>query len=376
MLYKISYILKFVKKYLSAQLGSLLSFSPCCEMSRRCLQLDFKQKSFVDEDTCKSLIKSSINNECQERPPKRRRTDIDSAGWIALHELTLDCHLIDSAEVDSASFLSTGPVDVDVVFDDPIITVVHSQNLRSLVAYICNDNDTPVLDEISWIQNKVNNDASISQCLRYHTSLSFLLLNGTITRIQVHFRLDARFDHNLQRAPKFRFKDRLRLLDYTFGSFDDEVNADKFYAKIGSLPKDSINHIEKTIQHPALNCKLFPFQARAVSWMLQREERPFVISKFLEASCSEREKDIINMPPLWASIKDLDDQNVYVNRHQAYATSNVQWLKDSFPQQSIRGGILAEVFSYDFVANVVGDGFGENHRDYRSHSNASPACRR
>ena len=345
-------------------------------MSRRCLQLDFKQKSFVDEDTCKSLIRSSINNECQGKPSKRRRTDIDSAGWIALHELILDCRLIDSAEVDSVSFLSTEPVDVEVVFDDPIVTVLHSQNRRSFLAYICNDNDTPVLDEINWIQNKVNNDASISQCIRYHTSLSFFLLNGIITRIQLHFRLEVRFDHNLQRAPRFRFKDRLRLLDYTFGSFDDEVNADKFYAKIGGLQKDNINNVEKTIQHPALNCNLFPFQARAVSWMLQREERPFVISKSLETSCSEGEKDTINMPPLWTAIKDLDGQTVYVNRHQAYATSNVQWLKESFPQQCIRGGILAEVFSHEFVANVVGDGFGENHRDYRSHSNASPACRR
>ncbi|KAL9095658.1 MAG: hypothetical protein Q9165_002090 [Trypethelium subeluteriae] len=89
------------------------------------------------------------------------------------------------------------------------------------------------------------------------------------------------------------------------------------------------------VRDVAITSKLYPFQERAVEWMLQREGRKFdknVASPDIQqhASCD----------PSFLKVQDAEDQTCYVSRVQGMVLKNSVDVPN--PASQLKGGILAE----------------------------------
>jgi len=308
-------------------------------MSRHSHRLSPVQLSFYDERAFKSILTAYRVNEAYGRPWKRQRTETDPEGWIFLHEIVLECRFSESIQDESTSdnVRDGSHVDIAFEFNEPVLTVLDSRNEQPLLAYICNDNERVTLERVDW-NRKLSRKAP--QCLRCHSTLSFLQSGSHLEGFHIKFRSEIRFDYRLHDAPKLFLKDRVAIFDHVFGTPGPEIKADDFYSNITGPSKDSIPKGGDEVQHHALTCKLFPFQARAVAWMLGREGQSL-------SSLSSNTSDVClqnsHLPPLWKSLKDLDGRQIYVNRHQGLSTTSLEWLRNNFPLPEVRGGILAEV---------------------------------
>jgi E3 ubiquitin-protein ligase SHPRH len=157
-------------------------------------------------------------------------------------------------------------------------------------------------------------------------------------KARVSARWEIRFDQTLEHVFRLSLNDRLRLVDYIFPKPSKAITADDFYAHIGTIPKDFIDDPNKDhpLQHPDVACQLYPFQKRAVCWMLQREG-------VIQARPSRASDMQAQLSPMCEVVKDLDGNDLYMSRHQGILSTDESWFKTNFPIQFIRGGILAEV---------------------------------
>ena len=311
-------------------------------MSRRRICLCSSQMSFFDAEACRAAERLPPINDDDGRPWKRRKLDPEEQGWSGVIEFEIQCQFADESSTSLSSnplYLDIPLIDPSISFDDPIMTVTDPFTDLSLFAFVCQDGEASSIEKIMWFQKLVSKDPSISQCIRLLSSLSIRKRYETIERATVSVRVEIRFDQTLEQVAKLSFKDRIAILDYAFEKTSTEVNADYFYTNIGRLPKDYVqSEEEKSIQHPSMTCRLFPFQKRAVAWMLQREG--INLRKSVHGRVDENE-----LPPLWEIVNDLDSRPLYLNRYQAFSTVNQTWISESFKPQTIRGGILAEVHS-------------------------------
>ena len=311
-------------------------------MSVRRISLSLSQQSFVDEDACRAAIESCLPNYLDEdRPQKRRKLDTIDPGWSSVLEFQFDCPLFDHALPSSssvASIINASEIEASVGFNDPIMTVAHPGSGRSLFAFVCQEEaEVTPLEKIVWLQKLGSKDSPSTPSIRISTSASIREFEGVIDSSTVTCRIEIRFDQHVSQVTKISLKDRLAILDDAFDRISAAVNADHFYANIGKLPKNYIlAGNEDLLQHQSISCRLFPFQKRAVAWMLQREG----IYMYHKPDHNVGEGD---MPPLWECVRDLDDRILYINRHQALSTHDENWILNTGKRQVIHGGILAEV---------------------------------
>jgi hypothetical protein len=306
-------------------------------MSRRSLRLPVTQLSLFDKVLCETTLNIPRIAESFERPLKRPRLAQGRNEWIPIHEVVFDCDLTASPDT-SPSFPPqerTEFLNVGLEFDEFVITVLELQHHNPLVAYVVNENGTTLSRKLQWLQLLQDKN---SHDLHSYATISFLKQAQIWVRAQVRLRIEIRFDSNLHRS-RLLLQDRLAILEFLLDPPKSEANADLFYSSISGPLINATPDELSAVQHPSLCCKLFPFQARAIAWMLQREGVHF----YDAGSTSSRDSQKSGLPPLWCSIKDLDKQLVYINRHQGYATRNRDWILKEFPSPDIKGGILAEV---------------------------------
>jgi hypothetical protein len=312
-------------------------------MSCRSVTFAADQQSFLDEDACLRLISSCEDG---DRPRKRRKVENEEDGlnWASILDLVAECRF---NEVDcpssSAATNGTPLIPVGFTFEDPIMTVFDYTG-RELFAFVCQDPEVEFCTEIGWLENLSMKDPSVAQCIRLSTSLSFRHHHLRFESATLLFRLEVRFDQHLFGVKKLSLKDRVSILDYVFENPAIEVTADTFYADIGKLPKDYIDSKDNSLQHQGLECKLFPFQKRAVAWMLRRE------GVKLEDESQRKSPGPDDLPPLWEATTDRHGEILYLNRHQGFATRDQSWISTTFPKPTIPGGILAEVWLFDLFA--------------------------
>jgi hypothetical protein len=309
-------------------------------MSRHRLSLPSAQHSFLDYDLCLAIINSEYVDEDETRPTKRRKIE---PGWAPILEFNIDCHFSDatpsSCPTDAAS-VCTLPVSMTVGFDDPVLTIFGPICGRPLFSFVCEETTADTLLKLRWLQTLRDKDPSVGLCMRLVSSAAFHVQGTHFEMARVAIRSDIRFDQTLDRFVKLSLKDRLAFLDYAFPNPSKEITADDFYTHIGTIPKDFIldPSEDRRMQHHAIACRLYPFQKRAVSWMLQREGAiPFRPSYPGDTQ--------LQFTPLWESVKDLDENELYLNRHQGFTSPDHAWIRSTFEAQPIRGGILAEVLT-------------------------------
>lgn len=107
-----------------------------------------------------------------------------------------------------------------------------------------------------------------------------------------------------------------------------------FYSAVHTPPDDE--QVSPRIQQSLMETKLYPFQQRAVSWLMQREgfELPAQgdIKKPLERS--------LTAPVSFRSAKDVDGQACYVSHLRGMVVRDTNAVWDA--AKELRGGILAE----------------------------------
>jgi hypothetical protein len=261
-------------------------------------------------------------------------------------------------------------------FEDPVLSVLHPDSEQTLFAFVvCREDETTIINNVLWLQWLAGKSPSVQQCLQISTSVSFRWSNGSVVSAVVSVVVKVRFDQNLSKVAKLSPKDRLAVIDFTFDKTLSEVTADQFYTKIGRLPSDYVKGVDDALlQHPTITCRLFPFQKRAVAWMLQREGKSVEgIRATVAPETQPSDTDRDELPPLWETITDLDNRVTYLNRHQGLLSLDKQWVQGSFGGQKIPGGILAEVQTLLTRSSRTGNGSRQNHRNHRLDSYEPPS---
>jgi hypothetical protein len=306
-------------------------------MSRRRVSLPTSQLSFLDQNACKAIRQSVRTEPTDTRPSKRRKVDPGADDWAAILEFVINCPFRDGTATGSASAVTEASFAGAVIdFSDPVMSVSDPRTGQALFGFVCDEESSEVLEKVLWLDKLASKDSSISRCLRCQTSVSIQQAGGDFIGAVVSVLVEVQFDYNLANVTKLTPKERIAILDYAFERPFTEVSPDQFYSDLGRLPKDYIDaEREKALQHPSITCTLFPFQKRAVAWMLERERRL--------PETTGKNSDGENMPALWETLIDLKDRPLYLNRHQGYLTLDKSYVSKYFVPEKIYGGLLAEV---------------------------------
>ncbi|KAJ5085655.1 hypothetical protein N7532_010426 [Penicillium argentinense] len=156
----------------------------------------------------------------------------------------------------------------------------------------------------------------------------FTYLQDPVLEVFAKYALNEHYDRPL--GPDGQREHREKLLGYSRNWTPRE-----FYESV-HVPQDKENASAK-IKCPDLVCELFPFQRRAVRWLLWREGMGFgqdgnVIP--IDRSASDK------LPASFKQMKDADGQVCYFSHLFMTITRDVsQWIDAA---DSLRGGILAE----------------------------------
>ncbi|TGO18608.1 hypothetical protein BPAE_0374g00040 [Botrytis paeoniae] len=116
----------------------------------------------------------------------------------------------------------------------------------------------------------------------------------------------------------------------------EPLSAQDFYQSAYSPDPD--NEIAASIETPGLESTLYPFQKRAVQWMLRREGSEW--SRAARCIETTQSKAISRIPPSFFAATDLQGRSCYVSHLFAIVTFDLApflWM-----DQDIKGGILAE----------------------------------
>jgi hypothetical protein len=306
-------------------------------MSRHRLSLPSAQQSFIDPDLCLAASERARSDDDVSRPTKRQKTEATDSAWAPVLELVVDCHLAHTIPA-NAKTACTSPIEVTVEFKDPLFTVFQSVSDRPFFSFVCDEAATDHFLKLRSLQNLLARHPSIRLCIQCVSFVVFQMQDAIFEKASVTTRWEIRFDQTLERVLRLSLNDRLRLVDYIFPKPSKEITADDFYAHIGTIPKDYIANPneDRRLQHPDIACRLYPFQKRAVFWMLQREG-----ANRARPNCATDMQ--AQFAPLCEVEKDLDGNYLYMSRHQGIVSTDEPWVQTNFPIESIRGGILAEV---------------------------------
>jgi hypothetical protein len=269
--------------------------------------------------------------------------DPEADGWAAILEFVIECPFQEGCTTyptltvvnSEASFVGAA-----IKFNDPVMTVSNPRTEQDLFGFVCGEEITEVLEKVMWYDKLARKDRSISRCLRCQTSISIQQNAEGVENAVVSVLVEVQFDHNLAQVTKLTPKDRLAVLDYALEKQYSEVSPNQFYSDLGRLPKNYIGaEKENELQHPSISCSLFPFQKRAVAWMLERERRPPAIPEANHIDTAQHR----DLPALWETLTDLKHRIFYINRHQGYLTLDKTWVSKYFQTEKTYGGLLAEV---------------------------------
>ncbi|OCK84153.1 hypothetical protein K432DRAFT_378900 [Lepidopterella palustris CBS 459.81] len=178
-------------------------------------------------------------------------------------------------------------------------------------------------------------DSAFSQCRIYPPAEERACFR---LEIEIRWKVGVSvFDKRGPRAAKTN--EELGLLTTYFPrSSSDETSAwslQDFYENVHVPPMN--RDVSPRIQSGLLDCKLYPFQKRAVDWLLRREGVFLDGENPVPCSTAENKNSI---PASFIAGKDATGRTCYVSHTRGMAVTDLSTIPDS--HRSLRGGILAE----------------------------------
>lgn len=143
-------------------------------------------------------------------------------------------------------------------------------------------------------------------------------------------------------------KDDLKILATYCGTEADQSNTSwalsDFYDAVHVPPTDL--QVSPRIQHGLTDTSLYPFQKRAVDWLLRREGVAFSSSSNLEAFAQ------VAPSTLFQPIHDATGELCYISQLRGLVVRNLPEAKDD-TLQTLRGGILSEEMGLGKTVELV-----------------------
>ena len=114
----------------------------------------------------------------------------------------------------------------------------------------------------------------------------------------------------------------------------EKWNPRDFYENV-HVPADTIESSAEIV-NDLMSCRLYPFQRRAVRWLLNREG----VQLNPDGRIESLQQEIIPLPPSFFKTRDATGREVYVSQLLGCISSNLSDLQAAYPD--ISGGVLAE----------------------------------
>ena len=179
-------------------------------------------------------------------------------------------------------------------------------------------------------QQSLDDNVAWSQCL---------LLPPNRTESQFRFRATILYRTGTAHATRnvSRISNDINLLAKYFNLSDPDHKTrwtpHDFYQNL-YMPASGLK-IPPEISNVPITSKLYPFQERAVDWILRREGK-----RFNEEIFSEDAQDDALVDPSFIKTEDAISQTCYVSRIQGIAVKDIESIPQ--PASHLKGGILAE----------------------------------
>ncbi|KAF2842958.1 hypothetical protein M501DRAFT_1012340 [Patellaria atrata CBS 101060] len=182
--------------------------------------------------------------------------------------------------------------------------------------------------DIAWVRFRILPPTSDRQFFQFETS--------------IHWRLGRWLDINpihIRRNIQLRVGKDIDLLKAYFGENKDGNSSwslQDFYENVHVPPVDL--KLSPKIQDKVIECMLYPFQKRAVNWLLCREGVEYRGDDLKEV---ERKTFTVDrLPPSFSVAKDADGNRIFVSQLQGKISKDLASLPES--KWPLSGGILAE----------------------------------
>ncbi|KAK1835366.1 putative ATP-dependent helicase IRC20 [Podospora conica] len=132
------------------------------------------------------------------------------------------------------------------------------------------------------------------------------------------------------------------------------IGPQDFYEAAFVPDKDIYDAQVAELQVPQLEATLYPFQRRAVQWLLQREGAQWVHGRSDEVPCLHPyTAPTPDVPLTFEEARDADGATFYMSRVLGVATRNISHFRSIQCSQDIRGGILAEEMGLGKTVEVI-----------------------
>lgn len=134
----------------------------------------------------------------------------------------------------------------------------------------------------------------------------------------------------------------------------DPISPRDFYLSV-HVPDKTTEQVPDSVQCEELRCRLFPFQRRAVQWMLRREgvqltgDNP---SRLIPLS-NPHHPHGFELPPTFFKQPDKSGKTCYVSHIQGIVSSDLQGILDSSLSVDRNTGILAEEMGLGKTVEVI-----------------------
>lgn len=143
------------------------------------------------------------------------------------------------------------------------------------------------------------------------------------------------------------------LDEYFPGLSDDEdgefLHTPQAFYKCANIP-DKDDPIALSLRTPAIEADLYPFQKRAVQWLLQREGVQWSSSGRVTAF-EEKVEDINGLPPSFTKVVDDEGTEFFFSSQMNLATTNIAPFRNS--ERKLLGGILAEEMGLGKTLEII-----------------------
>ncbi len=137
----------------------------------------------------------------------------------------------------------------------------------------------------------------------------------------------------------------------------EKWNPRDFYENV-HVPGDTLESSAE-LDNDLMSCRLYPFQRRAVRWLLGREG----VQLSLEGRTQPRQPNMTSLPSTFFKTRDVSGQEIYVSQLFGCVSSSFQDLKAAYPD--ILGGVLAEEMGLGKTVELIA--LMCSHRSHDSH---------